>query len=205
VLAIGSALGEFRNSVTSGVVSALGRTIQESAEVSLHGMIQTDAAINQGNSGGPLLNDRGEVVGINTAVNRGSTGASLFGATESVVAEGLGFAIPSDTARNVAARLMQNKPTAELGIRYVEVSEQLSTYYGFPVGAYVQSVVPGTSAATAGLKERDIVTKIDGHQITDQASLQQIIASKAPGDTVQLSVWRNGKTLQIAVKLGKKS
>jgi 2-alkenal reductase len=205
VLAIGSALGEFRNSVTSGVVSALGRTIQESAQVSLHGMVQTDAAINQGNSGGPLLNDRGQVVGINTAVNRGSTTDSLFGASQSVVAEGLGFAIPSDTARNVAQRLMQNKPTAELGVQYVEVSQQLSTYYNLPIGAYIQSVVQGSSAARAGLQPRDIITKIDGQKVTDQSTLDQTIAGKAPGQTVTLTIWRNGSTFTKTVKLGAKS
>jgi 2-alkenal reductase len=204
VLAIGSALGEFRNTVTSGVVSALGRTIQESAQVSLHGMLQTDAAINQGNSGGPLLNDRGQVIGINTAVNRGSTTDSLFGAGQSVVAEGLGFAIPSNTARNVAQRLMLNKPTAELGIQYVEVSQQLSTYYNLPVGAYIQSVVPNTSAAQAGLQPRDIITKINGQSVTDQSTLDQVVAGKAPGQTVTLTVWRNGKTFTKTVKLGAK-
>lgn len=205
VLAIGSALGEFRNTVTSGVVSALGRTIQESAQVSLHGMIQTDAAINQGNSGGPLLNDHGQVVGINTAINRGSTTDSLFGAGQSVVAEGLGFAIPSNTARNVAQRLMLNRPTAELGIQYVEVSQQLSVYYNLPVGAYVQSVVPNTSASKAGLQPRDIITKIDGRKVTDQSTLDQTVSSKAPGDKVTLTVWRNGKTFTRTVKLGAKS
>jgi 2-alkenal reductase len=204
VLAIGSALGEFRNTVTSGVVSALGRTIQESAQVSLHGMLQTDAAINQGNSGGPLLNDRGQVIGINTAVNRGSTTDSLFGAAQSVVAEGLGFAIPSNTARNVALRLMQNKPTAELGIQYVQVSQQLSTYYNLPVGAYIQSVVPNTSASKAGLQPRDIITKIDGQSVTDQSTLDQVVASKAPGQKVTLNVWRNGTTFTRTVVLGAK-
>lgn len=205
VLAIGSALGEFRNTVTSGVVSALGRTIQESAQVSLHGMIQTDAAINQGNSGGPLLNDRGQVIGINTAVNRGSTTDSLFGGSQSVVAEGLGFAIPSDTARNVAQRLMQNKPTAELGIQYVEVSQQLSTYYNLPIGAYIQTVTPNSSASAAGLQPRDIITQIDGQKVTDQSTLDQTIASKAPGQTVTLTVWRNGSTFTRTVKLRAKS
>jgi 2-alkenal reductase len=205
VLAIGSALGEFRNTVTSGVVSATGRTIQESAQVSIHGMIQTDAAINQGNSGGPLLNDRGQVIGINTAVNRGSTTDTLFGVGQSVVAEGLGFAIPSNTARNVAQRLMLNKPTAALGIRYVEVSQQLSTYYNLPVGAYIQSVLPGSAAGKAGLQPRDIITKINGQAVTDQSTLDQTVASKAPGQTVTLTVWRNGKTFTRTVKLGAKS
>ncbi len=205
VLAIGSALGEFRNTVTSGVISALGRTIQESAQVSLHGMIQTDAAINQGNSGGPLLNDRGQVVGINTAVNRGSTTDSLFGASQSVVAEGLGFAIPSGTARTVAQRLMQNKPTAELGVQYVEVSQQLSTYYNLPIGAYIQAVAPNSSASKAGLQPRDIITRIDGQKVTDQSTLDQTIAGKAPGQTVQLTIWRNGSTFTRTVKLGAKS
>jgi 2-alkenal reductase len=212
VMAIGSALGQFRNTVTAGVVSALGRTIQEPSSAAvpngatLHDMVQTDAAINQGNSGGPLLNTYGQVIGINTAITRGSSSSDLFGlSTDTAVAEGLGFAIASNTARNVVARLMQNKPTASLGVRYQQVDQQAAQFYNFPVGAYVQQVEPNSAAARAGLKQRDIITKVNGTPINDQSSLEQIITAHAPGQTVTLTVWRNGSTLTMKVKLGSKS
>ena len=205
VLAIGSALGEFRNTVTAGVVSALGRTINEQNGVTIHDMIQTDAAINQGNSGGPLLNSRGEVVGVNTAVTRGSSQGSLFGMGDSVVAEGLGFAIPSSTAQNVAARLMQNKPTATLGVKYLPVSQQVAQYYSLPTGAYIQQVQPGSPAAQAGLQARDIITKVDGKAVNQQYTLEQIVTSHSPGQTIKLTIWRNGKTFEKTVKLSAKS
>lgn len=213
VMAIGSALGQFRNTVTAGVVSALGRTIQEPGNAAvpngatLHDMVQTDAAINQGNSGGPLLNTHGEVIGINTAITRGASSSSdLFGLnTDTAVAEGLGFAIASNTARNVVARLMLNKPTASLGVKYQQVDQQAAQFYNFPVGAYIQQVEPGSAAAKAGLKQRDIITKVNGTAINDQSSLEQIITSHAPGQTVTLTVWRNGKTFTVSVKLGTKT
>ena len=205
VLAIGSALGEFRNTVTAGVVSALGRTIQEPSGVSLHDMVQTDTAINQGNSGGPLLNTHGQVVGINTAITRGASSTDLFGLnSNSAVAEGLGFAIASNTAGNVVGRLMQNKPTASLGVQYQPVTQQVAQFYGLPMGAYIQQVQPGSAAATAGLQPRDIITKVDGHSVSDQSSLELIITSHSPGQTVTLTVWRNGKTFDVKVKLGTK-
>jgi 2-alkenal reductase len=212
VMAIGSALGQFRNTVTAGVVSALGRTIQEpSSDVvpngaTLHDMVQTDAAINQGNSGGPLLNTYGQVIGINTAITRGSSSSSdLFGLnTDTAVAEGLGFAIASNTARNVVSRLMLNKPTASLGVKYQQVDQQAAQFYSFPVGAYIQQVEPNSAAAKAGLKQRDIITKVNGTTINDQSSLEQIITSHAPGQTVTVTVWRNGKTFTVSVKLGSK-
>jgi 2-alkenal reductase len=205
VLAIGSALGEFRNTVTSGVVSALGRTITEPSGVNLHDMVQTDAAINQGNSGGPLLDDRGEVIGVNTAINRGSSQTDPFGLSQSVVAEGLGFAIPSDTVRAVAARLVQNRPPAVLGVRYHQMSQQEATFYSFPLGAYVNQVVPGSAAANAGLRARDIITAVDGQNLSDTYTLQQIISDHNPGQTVTLTVWRSGKTFTVKVKLAAKS
>jgi 2-alkenal reductase len=205
VMAIGSALGEFRNSVTAGVVSALGRTIQEPSGVSLHNMIQTDTAINQGNSGGPLLDTHGEVVGVNTAVTRGSSSSSIFGSSDSVVAEGLGFAIPANTVSAVAKRLIVDKPPAFLGVDFQPISQQDATFYNFPVGAYIKSVQPGSPAAKAGLQARDIVTKVDDHTLNDTVQLNTVIAEYAPGNSVTVHVWRNGKTLTLTVKLGVKS
>lgn len=206
VMAIGSALGQFRNSVTTGVVSALGRTIDEPSGVTLQNMLQTDAPINQGNSGGPLLDDRGEVIGVNTAITRGTSQTDPFGlgGSQSVVAEGLGFAIPSSTVKNVASRLVQNKPPAFLGVSYHQITQQDSTFYNLPIGAYVNAIRPGSPAATSGLKQRDIITKINGQSINDTYSLEQTIAEHSPGNTVSLTVWRSGKTLTISVKLGAK-
>lgn len=201
LLAIGSALGQFRNTVTAGVVSALGRSITEPDQVTIHDMVQTDAAINQGNSGGPLLDDRGEVVGINTAITRGTQQSDPFGASQSVVAEGLGFAISSSTAEKVALRLEQNKPPAQLGVIFGQVTQQYSTFFHMPLGAYVQSVKPGSPAQRAGIQPRDVITKIDGHAITDTYPLNQAIYQHAPGDVITLTLWRNGKTLTVKAKL----
>ncbi|HZU13501.1 MAG TPA: trypsin-like peptidase domain-containing protein [Chloroflexota bacterium] len=205
VLAIGSALGQFRNTVTSGVISALGRSITESDGVTIHDMVQTDAAINQGNSGGPLLNDRGQVIGVNTAVNRGSSQTSIFGTSDSVVAEGLGFAIAGNTARNIAARLIQNKPTASLGVVYAPVTSSVAEFYHLPVGAYLEQIQAGSAAASAGLRPHDIITKIDGQPLNDTYSLDEIITADTPGQIVTLTVWRAGHTFTTHVKLSAKS
>ena len=206
VIAIGSALGEFRNTVTSGVVSALGRTITEPNGTTLHDMVQTDAAINQGNSGGPLLDDRAEVVGVNTAITRGASQTDLFGLSTSngAVAVGLGFAIPSSTVRNVAARLVANKPPAFLGVQYHPISTQDSAYYNLPVGAYINSVTAGSPAEKAGLRARDVITKVDGTAVTDNTPLSELISNHSPGQTATLTVWRSGKTFTLRLKLGAK-
>jgi 2-alkenal reductase len=205
VLAIGSALGQYRNTVTSGVVSALGRTIDEQNGVTLHDMIQTDAAINQGNSGGPLLDERGNVVGVNTAITRGSSSTDIFGFSQSVVAEGLGFAIPSTTVKNVAARLVENKPPAYIGVSYLPISQQDATFYNFPIGAYVKSLASGSPAQKAGIKVRDIITKVDGQAVNDTYTLERVIAEHSPGEVATLTVWRSGRTLSIKVKLSAKT
>jgi 2-alkenal reductase len=208
VMAIGSALGDYRNSVTTGVISATGRTVDEPDSVSLHDMLQTDAAINQGNSGGPLLNDQGQVIGVNTAVNRGSTQSSnIFGfstGSDSVVAEGLGFALPSDNVKNVAARLVENKPTAFLGVSYHPISQQDANFYSLPMGAYVNAVRPGSPAEKAGIKQRDVITKMNGQPLNDTYTLERIVSEHSPGDHIKVTIWRSGKTLTLDVTLGRK-
>jgi 2-alkenal reductase len=204
VLAIGSALGDYRNTVTAGVVSALGRAITEQNGVQLHDMVQTDAAINQGNSGGPLINSHDQVIGVNTVVERGTQSTNIFGGGTSVVAEGLGFAIASNTVQPVVARLVQNKPPAFLGVMYHLVSKQESVYYNLPVGAYINSVTAGSPAAAAGLQTRDVITKVNGQLISGSLTLEQIIGNASPGQTVTMKVWRGGKTLTIKVKLAAK-
>jgi 2-alkenal reductase len=204
VLAIGSALGEFRNTVTAGVISALGRTIDEPNGVTLQNMLQTDAAINEGNSGGPLLNAQGQVIGVNTAITRGASSTDIFGQSTDVVAEGLGFAIPSNTVKGVAARLVQNKPPALLGVMYHPISQQEASFYNLPIGAYVNKVEAGSPAQKAGIKTRDVITKIDGRAINDTYTLSQVIADHAPGDVVSITLWRNGKTLTVKATLSAK-
>lgn len=205
VLAIGSALGQFRNTVTSGVISAQGRTITEENQVQLADMIQTDAAINQGNSGGPLLNTLGQVIGVNTAIAGGTQQTSIFGGGSTAVPQGLGFAIPSNTVKAVVKRLLSAKPAAYLGVTYAVVGQQEATYYNFPTGAYIQSVVSGSPAARAGIQPRDIVTKVNGRTLGGSSTaLTDVVYSHNAGDVITLTVWRNGKTMDLKVKLGAK-
>jgi S1-C subfamily serine protease len=143
------------------------------------------------------------VIGINTAITRGAQQSDLFGGvTDSAVAEGLGFAIPSSTARSVASRLTENKPPAYLGVNFHPISTQDAQFYNFPVGAYIYSVVPGGPADKAGLKARDIVTKVGNVQLGDTVDLQAAIAEHSAGESVPLTVWRNGKTLTLHATLG---
>jgi 2-alkenal reductase len=208
VLAIGSPLGNFRNTVTAGVVSALNRSIER-----MEGLIQTDAAINSGNSGGPLINLRGEVIGINTLVVRNDFGSSPFGGPAPI--EGLGFAVPSSIFKAVSEQLIE---TGEVQYAYLGIySETLDGYIAnannLPVqnGAWISrnpidprqpAVVPGTPAAEAGLQENDIITAIDGVALTADNSLRQVLFQYKPGDTVTLTVLRNGRELQLPVTLG---
>ncbi len=201
VVAIGSALGDFRNTVITGVVSGIGRTLRVSEDVSMEGMIQTDAAINHGNSGGPLVNLHGEVIGINTAIIRGST---LSGD----VAEGLGFSIPSNTVRYVVEQLIARGKVIRpyLGIRSVSVTRSLAAYYNLPVdhGVYVREVIPGTPAAQAGIRQGDIITAIGGLTIDEDHPLINVLAHFETGQKVQVELNRNGRTLQVEVILGER-
>ena len=202
VIAIGSPLGDFKNTVTTGVVSALNRTVPGSGQ---EGLIQTDAAINHGNSGGPLLNLRGEVIGINTLVVRGS---GLTGDQ----AEGLGFSIPSNTVSHVSQELIaQGKVEYPyLGISYsmidadVAAQENLPVQNGALIGASApdqSAVVAGTPAAKAGLKEGDIITAIGNLKLDSNTSLRAALMQHKPGDAVQLQVLRDGKTMTFDVTL----
>ncbi len=201
VIAIGSPLGDFKNTVTVGVVSATGRSIDTGQGYQVEGLIQTDAAINQGNSGGPLVDLAGEVIGINTLIVRNTgTGA---------VAEGLGFAIPIDTAQAVAQQLMQKGYFAHpyLGIGYQPISPDIAQVYNLPAqwGVYVTQVSSNSPASQAGLQRGDIITKVGDVTLDDTHSYLNTLYTYKPGDSVTLTVVRGSQTLTLTVTLGEAS
>ncbi len=192
-IAIGSPLGDFRGTVTVGVVSALNRRVG-----SQQGLIQTDAAINNGNSGGPLINSLGQVIGINTLVVR-STG-------EGNVAEGLGFAIPANLVRDVVAQLISKGRIERpyIGITYQEVDPQIAAAMnlGTNQGALVTQVEVGGPASKVGLQEGDVILSLDSQKIDTDHSLQSVLFTHKVGDVVTLTVLRDGKQIQIKLTLG---
>ena len=198
VVAIGSALGDFRNTVTVGVVSGLNRRLGGGPD-QMNGLIQTDAAINHGNSGGPLLNMNAEVIGVNTLVVRGGGSGDQ--------AEGLGFAIAANTAHTIAAQLIAGGSVVRpyLGVSYQMLTPQSAAFLGVSrtSGAYLNEVVAGSPAARAGLRAGDIITTIAGQALTESRPLQTILAAHKPGDRLSLKVAR-GTTAEttLTVTLG---
>ncbi len=200
VVAIGNSLGEFQNTVTSGIISGTGRPIsaQEGDSVeSLTDLIQTDAAINPGNSGGPLTNLSGQVIGINTAVAQD--------------AQSIGFAIPINSAKGIIKTLLKTGKIERvyLGLSYITITPEAARKYNLPVkqGAYITngqggpSVMSGSSAEKAGIKDKDIITKVGDLEVGDHGSLASLISEYAVGDTVQLTVLRGGKTMTVNIVL----
>ncbi len=213
VVAVGYALGlEGQPTVTEGVVSALNRSVQEPSSNSnsnpfsnsqtagpyLFDVIQTDAAINPGNSGGPLVNLNGQVVGINT-LEAGS-------AEPGVQAQGIGFAIGINTAKKIANEIVLTGHATHpyIGIEYLPLTPAAAAQLNVSVthGALIESVVSGSPAEKAGLQKGDIITKIDGQDLTTDSSLAETVDSHKPGDVVTLTVNRNGQTQQIKLTLG---
>lgn len=197
-IAIGTALGEFRNTVTTGVISGLGRGITAGSPFEgfverLDNVIQTDAAINPGNSGGPLLNSAGEVVGINTAV--------------AAAGQNIGFAIPINVVKDSMSNFNSTGQfeRAFLGVSYVIISKRSAALNEIPQGAYVRGVTQGSPAEKAGIQADDIITKIDGEQITEKNNLAIIINKKKVGQTVTLTVFRDNKTIEIKATLSASS
>ncbi|MGH7237914.1 MAG: S1C family serine protease, partial [Candidatus Saccharimonadales bacterium] len=205
VLAIGNALGQFQNTVTTGIISGHGRSVTASDESggsseTLQDLFQTDAAINPGNSGGPLVNMSGQVIGINTAV--------------AGQAQNIGFAIPINDVKGLISGVEGNGKLAQpyIGVHYVPLTKDYAYVYNLPVssGAYIapssqtgkQAIIPNSPAAKAGLKEKDIITKVDGTNIDKDHSLISLIDSHQPGDKVQLTIIRDGKTKVISLTLG---
>lgn len=194
VVAIGNPLGELTFSLTSGAVSALGREITMSNSVTME-LIQTDCAINSGNSGGALFNLYGEVVGITNAKYSGS------GSTTSI--DNIGFAIPINNVRSLVESIIENGYYAKpyIGVTVSDVGEE-STSFGLPAGAAVRSVTEDSPAEKAGLQANDIITAINGETISSRTELSKAISACSPGDKLTLTVYRQGETLSIEVTVG---
>lgn len=195
VVAIGTALGEFRHTVTTGVISGLGRGITAGSPFEgyverLDNVIQTDAAINPGNSGGPLLNSAGQVIGVNVAV----------------VAQGenIGFAIPINVVKDAIDNFNKTGRFARpfLGVRYRMINQDLALLNEVPQGAYIVDIVSGSPADKAGVKEGDIITKFEGQPIQEEeGGLAKLINAKKIGDRITLTVWRGGKEIELEARL----
>lgn len=201
VVAIGNALGQYSNTVTSGIISGLGRPVTASSSdgstESLTDLIQTDASINEGNSGGPLVNMAGQIIGINTAIVED--------------ANGIGFSIPINSTKGVLAGVLENGKVsrAYLGVNYVTITPDVAKQYNLSVskGAYVyaqsgDAVASGSPAAKAGLQKGDIITKINDETLGSGASLSSTIGEYRPDDTVKITYVRDGKEQTVTITLG---
>jgi S1-C subfamily serine protease len=205
VVAIGNALGLAIGTptVTSGIVSALGRTVSASSSSStetLNNMIQTDAAINPGNSGGPLVDGQGDVIGMNTAV----AGTLADGSS----AQNIGFAIPVSTIKSLLSKLKAGQSVvthgAFIGVEISTLTAQLQAEYGYKesAGAVVMSVIAGTGAARAGVKQGDLITAVNGQNVTGDADVSSVVSVLHPGDTITITIVRGTKKLHLSITLG---
>ena len=205
-IAIGSPFG-LEETVTSGIVSALHRQMEAPNNFTINDSIQTDAAINHGNSGGPLLNINGDVIGVNSQIRSDSGGS-----------DGVGFAIPSNTVKSIADTLIGNGKVehAYLGVSVQQISGSVADQLNLVAGVEVATVKSGTPAAKAGLKGSngkktvdgqqyptggDVITAIDGQKVTSSEDVQQTIDAHQPGDTVKITYWRDGDSHTVSVKL----
>jgi len=212
VLAIGNPFG-FQSTLTTGVISALGRTVQTSQTTFIDEAIQTDAAINRGNSGGPLLNSHGQVVGINSAIY-----------TPTGTTAGIGFAIPINTAKAIASDLITDGRVhrAFLGVQTLQVSEYLAQALDLPVqeGLLVEMVPRGGPAAEGGIHGGDravqagmrkiyvggdVIVALDGQKIASQFDVNLVLNRKRPGDTITVTLYRGGKKMDLTIKLGERT
>ena len=198
VIAIGNPLGELTFSLTSGAVSALDREVTMSNNVTME-LIQTDCAINSGNSGGALFNLYGEVIGITNAKYSGSSGSGAS-------IDNIGFAIPINSVRSIVDSIIEKGYVAKpyIGVMVSDVSDEAISY-GTPAGAAVASVTEGGPAEKAGLQANDIITAVDGKEISGKSDLSSIIADHAAGDKLTLSVYRQGQTLTVTVTIGEQT
>jgi serine protease Do len=199
VVAIGNSLGQYQNTVTSGIISGTGRPVSaESGGTveTLTDLLQTDAAINPGNSGGPLTNQAGQVIGINTAIAED--------------AQGIGFSIPINATKGALKHLLKTGKVerAYMGVNYVTITPDVASEYKLSVktGAYVSTeqgsaVAANSPAAVAGVKDKDIITKVNNTPVGDRGSVASLVGEYAPGDTVDLTILRGGTTLTVKVTL----
>ena len=197
-IAIGNPLGMLRGSVTVGIISAQGRAdlnIFGSKDLQFQDFIQTDASINFGNSGGPLCNSRGEVIGINTAIN--PTG------------QGIGFAIPINLAKHVADQLVAHGHVqrAWLGVTLEDLTPDLADGFGVPgrEGVLIRDVTPGYPADKAGLKRNDVIVEYEGEKVSDRAKFRLRVADTTPGKHASMVVWRDGKRIPVSVTLAERT
>lgn len=202
VIAIGNALGQFQNTVTSGIISGYGRSVEagdEESSETLQNLFQTDTAINQGNSGGPLVNINGEVIGLNTAIAGGS-------------AQNIGFAIPINDVQGLIKSVLKDGKLLRpyLGVRYVGLTDDYAYQYNLQTkrGAYIapsqdgqSSIMGGSPAEKAGLKEKDIITKVNDQSIDEKHSLTSTLGNFAVGEKVTLTIIRDGHEQKIDVTL----
>jgi S1-C subfamily serine protease len=212
VVAIGNPLG-LERTMTAGIVSALGRVIDAPNLFAIEGVIQTDAPINSGNSGGPLLNAAGRVVGVNTQIVTAGSSGNI----------GIGLAVPIDTVKDVAGQLIDHGSVehAYLGVETQEIDEDIAAELGLPVkrGLLITRVLPGTPAERAGLRGGtepvlvegttwivggDIIVSADGTELRTQAQLLELIAERNPGDTMTLRIYRDGEQQTVDVELGRR-
>lgn len=194
VVAIGNALGRFTNTVTVGVVSGIGRGVSASgslgvSQTTLDNVIQTDAALNPGNSGGPLLDLSGNVVGINFAISQG--------------AENIGFVIPINTVKSIIDSYKTEGKIVKsyLGVSYEIITKDVASVKNLTEGAFVRQVLPGTPADKGGLRAGDIITKVNGKQINEQSTLAFMLSKFKVGDTVEFLVRRDDKDIKLKIRL----
>jgi serine protease Do len=200
VVAIGNSLGQYQNTVTSGIISGTGRPISAQAGDSVENLtdlIQTDAAINPGNSGGPLLNLQGQVIGINTAIIEG--------------AQGIGFSIPISATKGILKGVLAGGPVerAYVGVNFIPITADVAKHYNLPVkkGAYVyvsdsqSAVIADGPASKAGIRDKDIITKVNDIEVGDRGGVSSLVAEYAPGDVIKLTVLRGSQTMTINVTL----
>lgn len=194
VMAVGNPGGlEFMGSATYGIISGLNRSVSSGNDGTSMSLIQTDAAINPGNSGGALVNINGELIGINSS--------KLV--SESI--EGMGFAIPSNTVKEICDKIIarENKPTPYIGVSISErYDPETLEYYGYPTGAVIYSVASGSPAYEAGLRKGDIITELNGIEITHYSVLYDVLADCEVGETVSIKIYRSGRTYDGSITIG---